>query len=881
MMDRNRYPLGLCFKVALATCLGLGSLAGLPHAAIAQSNVPTPSEVLGFDLGADYTLADYTEIQRYFAVLDSASDRIVVEEIGRSTLDRPMLMALISSEANLAQLDRYRSISEQLALADNLTEQQARDLADEGRAVVWIDGGLHATEVAHGQFTPELAYRMVSGEDAETRRIRDEVVLLLMVNMNPDGLDKVVEWYESNLGTDFETAPMVELYQHYIGHDNNRDWYMFTQLESQAVARQLYHEWFPQIVYNHHQSGPFPGRIWTPPFENPVNPNLDPFVVTSINHLGEAMKRRFAREGKPGVSSGIVYDMWWNGSMRGAPDFHNMLGFLTETALYRYATPYCYSEDEIPEYFSARAGGIPALRPTTQYPDPWLGGCWHLRDPMDYMMTASLAVLDQAARFRQDYLFGIYQAGQRQIERGRRAEGGPFAYVIDIKDQHDRSAAVELLQTFRKGGIEIRQADRPFVADAIRYPEGTYVIAPQAFRPYVVDLMDPKVYPDRRQYPGGPPEPPYDMTGYELGLQSGVTFARVTEPFEPPTRVVTEIGTASGGVAGTGRAGYLLSSASNRSSTAVFDLIEAGAQVSRLSQITGSWPVGSFIVQGVGRAEVERIAVHHGVFLDALERIPDGAEPLRKPRIGLYQSYQANMPEGWTRWVFERYGFEYETLRNEDVQTGDLDRFDAIVLPDEDAEGILDGWEPGEVPTQFVGGVGEAGVKQLQDFVAAGGWLIAMDHAVDFAIEQFDLPVTNPVAGLSSQDFFIPGSLLNVEVDTSNPLAAGMPPKAVAFFVRSQVLNVDPQAPGANEVDVYARYSEEPLASGWAHGAAEHLAGKPAALRVPVGEGSVVLLAFEPHFRGQPLGTFKMLFAPLFEAAVHRGRPASQEDSER
>ncbi len=844
--------------------------AGAPPVGAAQADLPTPSKVMGLELGADYTLADYDQIQRYFAALDAASDRIVVEEIGRSTLDRPMLLALISSEANLADLDRLRGISERLAHARDLTQDEARSLANQGRAIVWIDGGLHATEVAHGQFMPELAYHMVSAEDPETRRIRDEVVLLLMVNMNPDGLDMVVEWYERNLGTEYETAPMVELYQHYIGHDNNRDWYMFTQVESQAVARQLYHRWFPQIVYNHHQSGPFPGRIWTPPFENPVNPNLDPFVVSSINHLGEAMKRRFAREGKPGVSSGILYDMWWNGSMRGAPDFHNMLGFLTETALYRYATPYCYSDDEIPEYFSARAGGIPARRPTTQYPDPWLGGCWHLRDPMNYMMTASLAVLDQAARFREDYLLGIYQAGRRQIERGERAEGGPFAYVINVEAQHDASAAVELLQTFRKGGVEIRQADRPFVAGEATYPTGTYVIPPQAFRPYVVDLMDPKVYPDRRQYPGGPPEPPYDMTGYELGLQSGVSFDRVFEPFEVPTRTADEIAGVPGGVDGTGRVGYILSPASNRASTAVLELLDAGARVGRVVAADGARRQGSFVVRDVGRADVERIAVRHGVRFEALERLVEEIAPLRKPLIGLYQSYRANMPEGWTRWMFERYGFEYETLKNHDVRTGDLSRFDAIVLPDEEASAILDGWSPGTVPEEFVGGLGTEGAHQLSDYVEAGGWLIAMDHAVDFAIEQFDLPVTNPVAGLPSQEFFIPGSLLHVEIDTTDPLAAGMRPEAIAFFVRSQVLEVDESAPGAGDVDVYARYSDSPLASGWAHGAAEHLAGKPAALSVPFGQGTVVLLAFEPHFRGQPLGTFKLLFAPLFEAATQR-----------
>ena len=349
-----------------------------------------------------------------------------VEEIGASTLGQPMLLAVISSEENLAQLDRYKQISRRLATVTGTDPAEAARLAREGRVIVWIDGGLHATEVAHGQVTPELAHWLATDEGEEATRIRDDAVVLLMPNMNPDGLNIVANWYKGNVGTPFETAPVPELYHPYIGHDNNRDWYMFTQAETRNVARQLYHEWFPQIVYNHHQSGPFPGRIWVPPFENPVNPNLDPLLVTSLNEIGEAMKKRFALEGKPGVSSGIVYDLWWNGSMRGAPDFHNMLGFLTETALYRYATPHCYGEDEIPNSFGARAGFLPANRPTTQYPDPWQGGCWHIRDAMDYMVTASRAVMDHASKHRQDFLENIYLMGQRQIARGESADGGPF-----------------------------------------------------------------------------------------------------------------------------------------------------------------------------------------------------------------------------------------------------------------------------------------------------------------------------------------------------------------------------------------------------------------------------------------------------------------------
>ncbi|MCI0410100.1 MAG: M14 family metallopeptidase, partial [Acidobacteria bacterium] len=314
-------------------------------------------DVFGFDPGTDYKLANFQQIVTYFKALDAASDRVVLEEIGKSTLGRTMILALISSEENLQNRAGHKETSRRLALARALDETEARRLSREGKVIVWIDGGLHASEVAHAQHTPELGHWLATSESEEAQLIRQQTILLLMPVMNPDGLDLVVDWYNKNLGTPFETAPLPELYHHYIGHDNNRDWYMFTQAETRAVANQLYHHWFPQIVYNHHQSSPFPGRIWGPPFENPVNPNLDPLVVSSINQIGEAMRKRFDEEGKPGYNSGIVFDMWWNGSMRGAPDFHNMLGFLTETAGYRYGTPHCYDPKEIPPTFGEQEAG--------------------------------------------------------------------------------------------------------------------------------------------------------------------------------------------------------------------------------------------------------------------------------------------------------------------------------------------------------------------------------------------------------------------------------------------------------------------------------------------------------------------------------------------
>ena len=857
---------GLLFVVLLAAALPLRDISAQ---AKAGPRIPEPKDVFGFRPGEDYKLFKYAQDVEYFKKLDAASDRMQLLEIGKTTLGKPMLLAVISSEANLKNLARYKEIAKQLALTRGVDEAKARALAREGKAIVWIDGGMHSSEIANSHSMPELAHWAVSDESDEARRIRDNVIFLLMPHLNPDGIDIVVDWYNRNLGTPFETTTAPELYHHYIGHDNNRDWYMFTQTETQAVGRQLYHEWFPQIVYNHHQTSPFPGRIWGPPMKNPVNPNLDPLLVTTVNQIGEHMRKRFDLEGKPGYNSGIVFDMWWNGSMRGVPDFHNMAGYLTETALYRMATPRCYTPEEIPDTFGERGSYMPAKTPSTDYTNPWLGGCWRLKDAIDYMVTASKATLDIGAKLKEDFLYNIWFMGKRQIAKGEKAQGGPFAYVIDLAAQHDPTRVVEFLKTMRMGGIEIRQADAPFSAEGKSYPAGTYVIGPQAFRPHVVDLMEPKVYPERRVYPGGPPDPPYDMTGYELGLQMGVKADRIKTPFTLPTREVIDVKAATGGVNGTGSI-FALSPRLNMGARALNRLLKQGARASIA-------PDGTVFVSNVARDVVQSVGVELGVRFDATDATVAAAMQIRAPRIGLYKSHLSNMDEGWTRWVLEQYEFACTSLRNEDLQKKDLKaQFDIILFADEPAERILNGNLPGTMPPEFVGGVGVEGALNLRRFVENGGWVMAWDSAADFAISTFGLPLRNAVSDTRPQEFFVPGTLINILTKPTNPLAAGMEERAVAMFNSSNAFTLVPAASegtkrATRDVDVYVEYARTGfLASGWELGGARYLAGKVAMARVPVGRGQVVISGFRPHWRGQPHNTFRLLFNPLFVSTQAR-----------
>lgn len=907
-MIARDFLLGVGGRVVLGWLLAVALIAGCAtDSGGGGGDVPMPAEVIGFAPGEDYKLTNYGGIKAYFEALAASTDRMALEQIGESTRGEPLYLAAISSPSNLRRLERIKEITRTLAYARDpdegygsvLDEEEARALAREGVAIVWIDGGLHATEVAHGQLMPEMARHFVTDESPETRRVRENAVVLLMPNMNPDGLNIVADWYMSNVGGEFEMARVPELYHHYIGHDNNRDWYMLTQVETQAVTRQLYHNWFPQIVYNQHQSSPFPGRIWMPPFENPVNPHLDPLVVSSLNQMGHSMRRRFDEEGKPGVNSGIVFDLWWNGSMRGGPDYHNMLGFLTETAGAGYATPRCYDEDEIPDTFGARAGNLPAKTPSTNYNNPWLGGCWHLRDAMDYMMTAAKAVADMGAKLKEEYLFNHYLMGRRQIERGNAAEGGPFAYVLDPRASHDPGTVVEFMGLMSRSGIEFLRASEPFSVSGpegdLGFPAGSYVIPPQAFRPYVVDLMEPKEYPDRRQYPGGPPEPPYDMTGYELRFQMGLEVVNVDEPFDLPPGEWGEVSSDIGEVRGEGAAGFAAHGNANsiyRGLSAPRGGPDEGGDeaperlrtVEMLTTPNGEVPAGSYWLPDLSADEARTLAADHGLTLTGISSAPSAGAvaEARPPRVAIYRSWQAPMPEGWTRWVLDQYGFEWENVWDADVRGGDLSRFDVILLPSQASGGIANGNLPETMPEEYTGGLGEPGAAALRAFVESGGWLVAVDQAVDYAIETFGLPFRNRARGLSSQEFFIPGSVIRLDVDPSHPLGYGMDEAAMALFSRSQVLErTGGAAGGAGAAGNIGRIStpvcyaaSDFLVSGWTLGGEEVLAGYPAAAQIGVGEGQVVLFAFRPHFRGQPRNTFKLLFNAL-AASSTEGLPES------
>ncbi|UZR96613.1 M14 family metallopeptidase [Chondrinema litorale] len=858
----------------LASLMLLGSAASL----LAQK-VPSPEDVYGFKVGTDYKLADYDQIQDYLEKLDQASDRIKKIEIGTTVLGRPMYLMFISTKENLDQLDKWKDISTKLARA-KIDDKEAQKLSQDGKAIVWIDGGMHSTELAHGQMTSELAYTLATSETPEMQKIRENVITLLMPVMNPDGLDIVVNWYRENLGTPYETSRPPILYHYYMGHDNNRDWFMNNMPETYNVTKVLYREWYPQIVYNHHQSSPAWTKISIPPYADPVNPNIHPAVTAGVSEVGSAMSRRFSLEHMPGAVADNVYTMFWNGGGRTVPYYHNMIGILTETG-HTTPTPRYYDPEKLPKYV---AGGIPTDGTDIMYPDPWKGGESHFRDAVDYMLTATWAVLDIAADRRTNYLYNIYRMGKDAIEKGNTE--APFAYIIS-KDQWDSFEAVNLVNVLMQGGIEVEQASADFELNGKNFKKGSYIIyAGQAFRPYLIDLMEKQNYPTRFQYPGGPPDTPYDLAGWTLPMQMGIAIEKVPTSFKVSSKPVSEKASYyEGDVSGSASFGYALSVNTNASVAVANKILKAGGKAYKSGTTfkagKSDFPAGSYIVSG-DKDLISSLSKEYGLTFTGVSAKPDvELSEIHLPKVGLYKSWQANMDEGWTRFVMDEYAFDADTLHDTDLRSEDLSQYDAIILPSQRAESILHGHTIQEMPEKYVGGIGLEGTLALEKYVKNGGIILAFDAASDFVIEQFGLPLRNAVARASSNDFFIPGSLIKAVVDTSKPLAYGMQDTVAVSFNRSRAFEIDKQrksgeggkeeikdAP-APEIEVIASYApKDLLMSGWALGADKNIANKPAMVQAKYGEGKIILYAFRPQFRAQPRGTYKLIFNAIYEGAA-------------
>jgi len=812
-----------------------------------------PEDFLGFEVGTDRKLADMYQILEYFQKLDWASDRVAVDEVGKTTMGNPFIVAVITSEANHRDLEKYRMIQQRLADPRGLDSGEAQRMIREGRAVVMINCSIHATEVGASQMSMRLAYDLASRDDPDTRRILDNVILLLIPMHNPDGTQMVVEWYREHLGTKFEGSRMPWLYHKYVGHDNNRDWFMFTQVETQHTIK-VHNAWHPQVIVDMHQMGRTGARLFVPPFVDPYEPNIDPILRQQVAMMGTFIAAELTAQGKAGVMHSYGFDAWT--PARAYHHYHGGIRILTEAASVRVATPITVSPDRLST--SVREESV-------RMPLPWKGGEWTLRDIVEYDYAAAIAALTNAAGLRENWVRNYSRIFVKAVNR----TGPPFAYVIP-QGQRDLATAIKMLNILKMGGVEVHRAESAFTADGYTYPAGSYVVfMAQPFGGFAKTLLERQVYPEIRETPGGPLKTPYDVVGHTLPLLMGVDAVKVDKAFQADTRLLPTIARPEGRVeAAEGAYGYAWGHASNDDIVALNRLLRSGKSILwsalEFESAGRAYPAGTMLVEDTPGLLAELNAIVRDLHVDFIALRTRPAVPtytIDPPRLGVYKSWTASMDEGWTRFVLEQFEFPYKSVTNSDIRKGGLGSdFDVIILPDMGDGTIRNGLSEGSLPEKYTGGIGDVGVKNIRAFIQGGGALITLNSAADFALKSLHLGVENVAAGKRRQEFFIPGSLLKVIHDPTHPIAFGYDRDAAIFFRRSPVF-------AAGEGHSVLRYPAHSLLSGWVTGE-EFLVNRSALLDVPFGKGRVILIGFPAQYRSQSHGSFRYLFNAIFYGAA-------------
>ena len=796
-MIRHRF---LSFRLFFCVIFALGCFANISQG----QTIPSPQKILGFHPTDDKTIADWSQIVNYFQKLDAASDKVVVKEIGKTTLGKPLIVAFISAPENIKNLEKYRQINAKLANPQTIkTQAEADSLILNGKTVVSISCSIHSTEIVASQVSMNLAYELATATDSDTREILNNTILLLIPSSNPDGIQIVADWYRKTLNTKYEGTSPPELYHHYAGHDDNRDWFMMNLKETQAITKFFWQEWFPEIVYDVHQQGQTASRFITPPFFDPANPRVSPSILREVGVIGYKMAADLQAENISGVATNSTYDTWWHGGFRSAPYYHNSIGILTEAASADLMSPVTITKEQLQRNRPAR--GLPNLLETaTNYPDPWQGGVWRAADIARIEMISSRALLDMGAKFRERYLRNFYELGKANLVK---MPDEPQAFVVTA-GQPNAETVSRFLEILMQQGVEIYQMTEEgyFAMEQAKpnafheMPLGSFLVfVNQAQKNNVLSLFEKQIYPNRRNA-NGEAEVPYDVAGWTLPLQMGVEYdavwnTRELEAFRKTLKRVENINQARG----------------------VLNLKPNG---------------------------------------ESFAKIPN---PLKtNPRIGLYKGFTGSMDEGWTRLVLDNFQIPYKSISDADFRNNNLN-YDGIILPADSENTVVKGLSPDRYPAEYTGGITEAGAENLKKFVENGGKLICFDDSCEMIIKRFNLPMKNVLDSLKRSEFYDPGSIVKLEVDKSSALAKGLKAETPAYFTNSSAFEIADEA----KVKTVARYAaKDSLLSGWTVGE-KYLNGKTALAEAAYGKGKIVLFAFRPQHRGQSWATFPFIFNAL------------------
>src|SRR6266404_5672430 len=927
------------------------SKSGQTVAVAPKSGVPSPRDVIGFTPGDDRKLAAWSQIVDYFKRLERASNRVKFEELGKTTLGRPFVLATISSPENLARLDRFKEIQRKLAdpRIFNSNDAEAERLIAEGRTIVLITCGIHSTEVGGNLVSMNIAHKLASDDSPETREILDRCIVLLVPSLNPDGNDIVKNWYDKTLGTSAEGTSPPELYHHYAGHDNNRDWYAFTQVETQLTVDKIQNVWHPQIVHDIHQQGETGSRFFLPPYVDPWEPNVSPILQAGVNFMGSAMAWELTAEGKAGVVIDGVYDAW--SPSRAYQHYHGGIRILSETASARIASPATVPFEKL----TPQIGVDPKVR-SWNFPLVWPGGEWKLANIVDYMQAGAFALLRNAARYRERWVRDFYRVGKEAVRE--RKPGEAFAFLLPPANSQNywtRIGQSTVETILKRGGVEILEAGGSFEADGKQYPRGSRIILmQQPYGSFAKTLLERQHYPDLREYPDGPPRRPYDVTAHTLPLLMGIDVAQINHSFALPDRevIVFEGPFAGGGTPRSVRVGLYKSHAASMDEgwtrwmfnqfkvTSTLDLgyrpledseIRTGHLELRLvakgTQIpyptkeeaeaaakttppggdpyTTQWETAYYrdrpdaggpskegwvvvaknpVVTGLDMRDVSanpspyirsEYQIDFSLTPDGAKRFSDATSKHIRDYLAIVFNNEVKSAPVINSKINDRGQisgkFTKESAENLAGSLGSLrSKYDCIIIPAQSSQQIFNGLSKDHYPADVAGGLGQAGVDSLKKFVEDGGTIITLNEASQFAIDHIGVPVKNVLEGVPAKDFYCPGSILKIKLDTSSPITRDAPllesskDESIAWVEGSIALE-----PTSDDARVIARFadSKELLLSGWLLGA-EKLANKGAIVEAKRGKGRVILFAFRPQYRGQSIATLPFLFNAISTSAT-------------
>ncbi len=820
-------------------------LVSLAVVAVAQAP-PTPEDALGRPVGTDFQLADWDDVQSYFHDLSDASPNVQVQVVGETTEGRDLITAVISDPRNLARLDELKATAQRVADPRGIaSEDEARALLDDARLFLFISCNIHSTEIASPEMSMQLAYELATSEEEPWASARREIVVVLIPSVNPDGMDRVVQWYRRIKDTPYETASLTELYQRYAGHDNNRDWFALSLKETQIVTSLLYQEWFPQVYWDVHQKTANRERMFVPPYRDPLNPNIDPELVGNIAAIGGRMLMDLTAEGLSGVATGVTYDMWWNGGNRSVPLRHNIVGLLTEMASAALATPLYFAKDDLRGPGDIESGYAPSNR----FPNPWPGGWWRIGDIVEYELAAARSLLGTLSREPDRWLQGALNVSRRAVEKGEM--DSPHAWLITT-DNRDRDAVKRLLGALIHGGVEVHVAETDFEADGLTYGAGTLVVPrAQPYGAYAKDLLEVQRYPDGLA--------PYDVSGWTLSMLLGVRRVEVVRPLDVEARRVPTVEDALAALPPLPASTLPWPSVDTADVDGIrrlFDILGQGAQARLVVEAPDDDAIGRWMVSG----DTADVAGEHADPATATgDDYPVKTLTATSRRVGVYAPWTASKDEGWLRWTLDYCEIPYRRIRNEAVRAGRLrDHLDVLIIPSVAPSTLRRGRAEGEVFAQYTGGLEPEGSVAIEEFVRDGGTLIACDWSAGFAVELFGLELENGV-GRGEDGFRCPGSILRTVPTSDSPWTAGFPASQPVYFANSRAYV---PKEGAEDDDIGEELLVYPksgiLLSGWAQNTSK-IAGAAPWRRVPVGDGQVHLFGFSPHYRSWTQTTFRAL----------------------